>query len=89
MDKPISVGDLVMVVRACCSRRVRPLIFKVARIDEGTIGGICVDCGAQMPTDSFGGPDGPVGQPVSWLKRIPPLSELEGETTQEDIREPA
>jgi hypothetical protein len=27
--------------------------------------------------------------PLTRLKRIPPLSELEGEKTQEDIREPA
>lgn len=83
MDKPISVGDLVMVVGACCSGTSEYLgeIHRVLEIhNEGCE---CDDCGsvdegmaccmlkADFSTDDW-------SLPPSYLKRIPPQEELEG-----------
>jgi hypothetical protein len=93
MDKPISVGDLVMVVRDCCGQYLG-LTFRVEKVWTPSQGVICTECRVDFGSISVaetGMPKGiPAGRlPLSWLKRIPPLSELEGEKTQEDIREPA
>jgi hypothetical protein len=91
MDKPISVGDLVVIVRECCGVDSElGSVFRVSAIstlttyhDEGCgyfYRGLCVEAD-----------DGerPHGIPIHWLKRIPPLSELEGEKRDEKIKEPA
>lgn len=91
MDKPISVGDLVQVVRSCCTKRVNRPTFIVGEIKGG--GGIqfgysyCSSCMTPMPNVYFAMPAGgmPVGQPLPWLKRIPPLDELEGVKHDEEI----
>jgi hypothetical protein len=94
MNKPISAGDLVYVVRACDCNRERGVgrMFVVAKI-EGAYNWHCKYC-ATIFTDGrllaygdawFG--DG--YHPVAWLRRIPPLEELEGQRTEEKIHEPA
>jgi hypothetical protein len=104
MDKPISVGDLVMLVRGheCAMRLKGGLPWRVTRIVPQFGGGwhcpICGEhnlasgdlSGAQgcgTPPGIKGDPNG--GMPLSWLKRIPPLGDLEGQPTQEDMKEPA
>lgn len=83
-DAPISVGDLVQVVRAGCCEDHTGKVGKVEHAYSGA--GNCPSCGA----DHLGAPsvllDGipRAGFRISWLKRIPPLSELEGEKREEE-----
>lgn len=86
-DKPISVGDLVQVVRGhSCELgevgRVEALQtwrwWSCAHCGEGEYGSVFA---AKVGTDPADGVA--TGYPVSWLKRIPPLEELEGEHTEE------
>ena len=87
MSKPIRVGDLVAIVRwPCCGSRLGHVDTVVSIEPESLLGGRCVDChtlftgygtyirltqdrGAQLP----------------WLKRIPPLEELDSEKQKEEI----
>ena len=103
MSEPIKVGDLVAVVkpgRARCCDGGLGAIFTVTSIGKplrsnGGTGWSCSFCGRSgnftaPDTDAVAeGLEGVTGIPVRRLKRIPPLSELEGERTQEDISEPA
>jgi hypothetical protein len=91
MDKPISVGDLVVIVRECCGVdselgsvfRVSAILTLTAYHADG--------CGYFYNGPCAEADDGeqPHGIPLHWLKRIPPLSELEGEKRDEKIKEPA
>ena len=104
MDKPISVGDLVVVVRghSCVVELLGGVPYKVDGIHRQVGGGwICNRCGTRdiAPEALYGAsghyvPNGtkllkvgiPVGAiPTQWLKRIPPLGELEGEKRDEEI----
>lgn len=86
MDKPIKVGDLVMVVKAtpCCGiyQTTHP-VFRVSGFEKDYFH--CRFCGqgrkvlAANVADTFWLCD------VDRLKRIPPLSELEGERRDEEI----
>ena len=101
MDKPIQVGDLVMVVRSCCDHQVRGKVvfnipWRVSKIIASNRR--CRGCGfgsATMPVALAEEPYGKkwkgkaMGAPIAFLKRIDPASELEVEKTQEGIREPA
>jgi hypothetical protein len=92
MDKPISVGDLVTYRKVCCPRFTDGVwIFRVAVMHRQRPADCkCMGCGAPIPYEVCAAELSEYpGTPLSWLKRIPPLSELEGERTQEDIREPA
>lgn len=86
-DKPISVGDLVVVVRACCDKYSKYLGYTFQVTEITGLQCRCMYChsinGSARVEDSsksFGN---------AMVKRIPPLSELEGADTQEKIREPA
>lgn len=89
-SEPITVGDLVQVVRGHeCDLG---LVFTVASIEHWQLGWYCPKCRVESyaPYTAVG----PAGFPgdgvdITWLKKIPPLSELEGVKTEEDIREPA
>lgn len=88
MDKPISVGDLVVVVRGHeCDLGVTYIVGHII-----TAAGVwSCPCGAREfhdgafvhKTHSF------YGAPVEWLKRIPPLPELESEKNDSKLAEPA
>lgn len=86
-DRPIAVGDLVQVVRwPCCDFHVGAI-----RTVEGFVHfetAHCAICGASGPS-SNANLSGDGRAPVAWLKRIPPLSELEGMRTEETTKEPA
>lgn len=76
MDKPISVGDLAMVVKPtlCCENPAHVgRIFKVHRIDLGP--GCCLYCQSTVPSE-YAAPNGAWYARVR-LKRIPPLEELQ------------
>lgn len=80
-----------MFVRSCCNEFTDGVtVFRVVHIKPSRPAGFCSKCHQPLPHDRYAA-DQPVygGAPLQWLKRIPPLSELEGERTQEDIREPA
>ena len=85
MEKPISVGDLVMVVKSCCDDAdALGEIFLVAGIREkGTRCRHCFqrnNCAHAGSIFNF-----TAGVPLSWLKRIPPLSELETKRTADEV----
>lgn len=101
MSEPIKIGDLVMLVRGhkCALDFKGGVPWQVTdiRMDEG-FGMRCQICGQTgigknalraggmgTPAGVKGHPDG--GMPLSWLKRIPPLSELDAIKREE--KEPA
>jgi hypothetical protein len=99
-DKPISVGDLVVVYRPTphgCNGGVGS-VFQVTKIRpprvnaDNTVKVRCHWCDFRIVVRWNGrglmveGGESTVA--MSRLKRIPPLSELEGERTQEDMKEP-
>lgn len=90
MSEPIKPGDLVRIVRSCCPRFVQgPAIFELRSIVNLGVTK-CMFCDAIIPEGAEGtGEFHRIGVPMPWLRKVPPLEELEGEKTQEDIREPA
>lgn len=76
----IKVGDLVMVIRWCCASGPQGAIFTVAGV-ANTQTHQCRHCWEYLPVETFpvsaGAPEVRNGAPISWLKRIPPLDELE------------
>lgn len=86
MDKPISVGDLVQVIRptSCGHDFYLGLTFRVERI-TGTVS-LCEICNMQFPYSPAAWPEGRyLAFRLGRLKRIPPLEELEGEKRDEEI----
>lgn len=86
MDKPISVGDLVQVVRVapCCGRDdFMGHTFIVSGLGTSLVG--CAKCldGAGLPTAE----GSPTGRPtfLARLKRFPPLGELEGQRSEDEM----
>jgi len=86
MSEQIKVGDLVIVIHSCCGvhlgkiRRVEALVaVPIAGCDY------CDYVHASYTDAEFVGTVFPTAWPTSWLKRIPPLSELEGVKTEEEI----
>ena len=87
----IKVGDLVVVMRpkrcGCNNSIGRIWVVKDLNSDERS--GRCTECGVVTyppvtPTAHISN-----GYAELWrLKRIPPLSELEGERTEEKLKEP-
>lgn len=88
-DKPISVGDLVVVVRSHCGQHIGEVHRVIAMDDAPNFA--CSFCDTVLgPISCALVTDSPDGRklyrpPLSWLKRIPPLEELEGEKRDEEI----
>ena len=93
MNEPIKVGDLVMVVRGheCVMQIAGGVPFTVTALLSPTGGGWhCPVCNKRNAGPNVVGAEGfraskGRGLPLHWLKRIPPLSELEGEQRKEEI----
>ena len=93
MTEPIKVGDLVMVVRghACIVARIGGIPFTVLAFMPQIGGGWhCSVCNERdiAQSDLIGARllrHADHGIPLSWLKRIPPLAELEGEQRKEGV----
>lgn len=99
-DRPIQAGDLVIVVRGhiCLLNKFGGVPFRVSRIISQFGGGwLCPVCwqgdiaqdaklGAQLEGLHV---DPHSGIPCGWLRRIPPIEELEGQRTEEKLKEPA
>ena len=90
-DKPISVGDLVVVVRWPCCAGALGTIFRVAAfVPQGVHSEHCYKCNTYHGDIASVRPEVRGGvYPVAWLRRIPPMEELEGQHTQEKAKEPA
>jgi hypothetical protein len=100
-DKPISVGDLVVVVRPTphgCHGGVGH-VFQVTNIRQPRVNAVgivnvkCHWCGFRVQQKWNGralmAEGGEAAVALRRLKRFPPLPELESERTEENIREPA
>ena len=92
MNKPIQVGDLVVVVRAHCDADLTLGMIRTVEELRDSRNWRCTACGkrGQFFGADLGAP--PEGYsfarlffPLSDLKRIPPLSELESEKRDEEI----
>ena len=88
MSEPIKVGDLVYVARDCCGAWVGWTFF-VVQLHAPQLS-LCPHCHyknvhtlAENP--SWDCPGQLCYAPVEWLRRIPPLSELESEQHKEEI----
>ena len=86
-DKPIQVGDLVVQIRACCAHELTespftgiPFVVNSFFYAEG----VCDHCGS-LGKSTFAESDHEFSVYVKWLKRIPPLDELESEQRKEEI----
>jgi hypothetical protein len=82
MDKPISVGDLVMIVSGCCDHHSRGVPYKVERFGKGRC--VCVVCGKGEHYPKVAVGDG-YSVPVEHVKRIPPLEELDEVRTEDEV----
>lgn len=89
MNEPIKPGDLVQVVKSCCGQALG-LIFTVSHFHTDDKNLRCYDCGHREGAFTEVHATAPFGDdfdyaPLHWLKRIPPLSELEGEERREEL----
>ena len=86
-DKPISVGDLVMVVRKnyCGCDKGIGRIFRVAKIDRSRFRNWCIWCGVfSEPQDQAVSTEGVAAQ--LWrLKRIDPDALKDDVPTKEEL----
>jgi hypothetical protein len=95
MSEPIKVGDLVQIVKPldCSCGMPSKIIGRVFRVSQifPLVDSWCAGCFRPHPTTACAeGLDGGGKKvPLYRLKRIPPLPELEGKETNEDLREPA
>lgn len=89
MDKPISVGDLVVTVRGhrCTLDAVGGVPFVVDTINPpASVSWHCSRCKSQNVASPEPSVDyGKATIPLSWLKRIPPIEELDSEKRGEEI----
>lgn len=85
MDKPIAVGDMIVVVR--WPHEHGNALGHLYRVRAFAQRCRCEDC-----KKMFEEPCVKVSEtgslPISWVKRIPPLEELEGQRTEESLRQP-
>ena len=91
MSEPIKVGDLVVVVHSCCSDTREGLgqVFRVSNVRMCKPHGIlCRKCGYtghEMMAEPEEETKVLSHAPFSWLKRIPPLGELDDVRQDEEI----
>ena len=86
MSEPIKVGDLVMVVKVCCEQMAKHRnfgrVFTVTGFNTGSLR--CHHCWFRVPHATWA-EFGIEEAYVPWLKRIPPLSELDDVKNDEEI----
>jgi hypothetical protein len=82
----IKVGDLVIVIAGCCSTTQQHIghIDTVRRMHSRPARCVCGYV-AQPVLAVITDPMGECGVPLSWLKRIPPLEELDDVKRHEEI----
>ena len=90
MSETIQAGDLLMVVTACCQDKKRDHLGETGTASYAKLTfSYCGYCGHQDNGQHWALVAGAHGAPAWWYKRIPPLSELEGEKRDEPIKGPA
>lgn len=74
----LKVGDLVRIVGSCCKRSAGFVGYVCEIKGASPLGAGCRHCGYSIegPVFVINAPKGN-GAPASWLRKIPPLSELE------------
>lgn len=85
----IQVGDLVMIVRPDCDLSARLVGGRIGKVESigslpANIEPFCDGCGRRYSVSECTSVCGEF-PPLSWLKKIPPLSELEETTHREEI----
>ena len=90
----IKVGDLVMIMRCCCARAEAEhlgTIHSILTLGDGAgwNAACCGYKGGELDARLFERPSNKGWFKRHWLKRIPPLEELEGRRTEEKLKEPA
>ena len=89
-ERPIAVGDLVQIVRPGCKDESIGITFVADSIGPEGPRTRCMHCCNQHGPAPFAySKDHDAYVATSRLKRIPPLDELEGVRTEENIKEPA
>lgn len=93
-DKPLQVGDLVRVAKwlscGCKLNWVFRIGGMVPRPMQPMMCSLCYYAETHRPEDAAFSDGGAfIGAPLSWLRRIPPLSELESTRTEETLKVPA
>ena len=86
-DRPIQVGDLVVIVKTppCGCTNGLGKIYRVLGIDKGPGNNWCAYCEKFFGSHISAIFSENSGAALYRLKRIPPLSELEGEKCDEEI----
>ena len=88
MSQEIKVGDLVQVMRTCCGV-FSGYVFTVTEIFRPDGVRRCKKCGftseAQWLFARTGRRRNPKKVPLHWLKRIPPLEELDDVKHEEEL----
>lgn len=87
-QRPIAVGDLVQIIAwPCCGWKLG--IVRTVKEFEASNTARCGKCFRSGPSTMYArfSPDGDA--PVAWLKRIPPLDELESNDLCHPMKEPA
>lgn len=89
MDETIRKGDLFRIIHAHCDASAKCIGRFYVASDVTTTGtGICKLCGkpAGLPPTVAIVEFGSGGRwPMPWVKKVPPLDELEGQKTQEEF----
>ena len=91
-DKPISVGDLAIVVRDCCGHWLGR-VFRVSSIQQISLPAWirCSLCARELSnieyvrTDQPNVRDAVIHAPLGWLRRIPPIEECDEVSRDEGI----
>lgn len=87
MDKPISIGDMVVIVRGCCTEALSQAVGIHTTVVQfyDNPGRLCQFCNAPTPSRRAELSHQKWNAPVVWLKRIPPPEELDIEKHEEEI----
>jgi len=86
MEKPISEGDLVRVFRSHCQgfeKEAGGVMFVVEKI-RVLRNPWCWHCQTRIPSEAAA-ESGEWSIPLQFLRRVPPLDELEGEKRTEEL----
>jgi hypothetical protein len=91
MSEPIKVGDLVYIkIWPCCGSGAGRIATVKGIVLSSPTGTRCSACGASISTTQQTLVSLGTCRPhIEWVRRIPPLDEMEGERQKEDLREPA
>lgn len=92
MSRPIAVGDLVQIIKwPCCGRYLGEVhtVFAFGNVDSTFRCNVCNAKRETAPSALIGDHKSKGMVVLAWLKRIPPMGELEGERTEESLKETA